>query len=51
VVGSWEEHEHQHARLAGSDLASVERIDALLAPGHPRQARHALGVRPRREHA
>jgi Transmembrane secretion effector len=51
VVGSWEEHEQQHARLTGPDLAAVERIDALLEPGHPRQAHHALSVRPHRRPA
>lgn len=49
VVGSWEEHEHQHARLIGPDLATVEAIDALLEPDRPRRARHALSVRPRRQ--
>ena len=53
LVGSWEEHERQHARLTGGDRDVFDRIDLLLRPGRVRSARHALGVRPahgRREH-
>ncbi|MGO9958003.1 MAG: MFS transporter [Solirubrobacteraceae bacterium] len=45
LVGSWEEHERQHARLARSDRAVLDRIDRLLRPGRLRTAHHALGVR------
>jgi predicted MFS family arabinose efflux permease len=48
VVGSWEEHERQHERLAGPDRAVLDLIDTLLAPGQKRVARHAVGIRPRR---
>jgi MFS family permease len=48
VVGSWEEHERQHARLDGRGRAVLEEIDALLRPGEARVARHAVGVRPPR---
>jgi quinol monooxygenase YgiN len=49
VVGSWEEHERQHQRLAGRERAVLDTIDTLLADGHSRVARHLLGVRPPRE--
>ena len=49
VVGSWEEHERQHQRLAGHERAVLDTIDTLLAEGHSRVARHLLGVRPPRE--
>ncbi len=48
LVGSWEEHERQHARIARGDRELLERIDGLLAPGQARLARHAFGVRPPR---
>ncbi|MDO9353425.1 MAG: MFS transporter [Solirubrobacteraceae bacterium] len=48
VVGSWEEHERQHARLEATDAALLGRLDALLAPGEVRTARHAFGVQPPR---
>ena len=51
VVGSWEEHERQHERMAGSDRQVLDAIDALLVPGEPRTARHALSVRPPRRGA
>jgi hypothetical protein len=49
VVGSWEEHERQHARLQGQDRAVLDAIDALLAPGERRTARHAVSIRPPRK--
>jgi MFS family permease len=48
IVGSWEEHERQHARLDAREQAVLEEIDALLLPGQARTAHHALGVRPPR---
>lgn len=48
LVGSWEEHERQHARLERGDRAVLDEIDILLRPGRPRTAQHALGVRPPR---
>ena len=48
LVGSWEEHERQHARLERGDRAVLDEIDALLRPGRPRTAHHAVGVRPPR---
>jgi MFS family permease len=45
LVGSWLEHERQHARLEVSDRAVLDEIDALLQSDRPRLARHALGVR------
>jgi MFS family permease len=46
LVGSWEEHERQHARLARGDQELLDRIDTLLAPGQTRSAHHAFGVKP-----
>lgn len=48
VVGSWEDHARQHARQERDDQALLDRIDALLRPGRPRTARHAIGIRPGR---
>jgi len=48
IVGSWEEHERQHDRLQGRDRQVLDAIDALLAPGEHRTARHATSVRPAR---
>jgi len=48
IVATWEEHEHQHARVERADQQLLSQIDALLAPGHPRVARHAVGVKPAR---
>jgi len=48
LVGSWEEHERQHSRLERGDRDVLDEIDALLRPGRPRTAHHALGVRPPR---
>jgi MFS family permease len=45
IVGSWEDHERQHARIQAGDRAVLTRIDGLLAPGEARTARHALGIR------
>ena len=49
LVGSWQEHERQHARLERSDLAVFDRIDALLSPGEHRRVQHALGIRVSRD--
>jgi hypothetical protein len=46
IVGSWEEHEHQHARVEHADQQLLAQIDQLLQPGKPRIAHHATGVRP-----
>ena len=52
IVGSWDEHERQHARLQRSDQAVFDRIDGFLEPGRPRRVHHALGVSvPRRSKA
>jgi MFS family permease len=48
IVGSWEEHERQHDRLRGQEREVLDRIDALLAPGETRTARHSVSVRPPR---
>jgi predicted MFS family arabinose efflux permease len=45
LVGSWEEHERQHQRLARGDLALLDQIDTLLRAGRTRVARHAVGIR------
>jgi MFS family permease len=47
LVGSWQEHERQHARLERGDQAVLDRIDALLQPGRRRTARHSVGISPR----
>jgi MFS family permease len=46
IVGNWEEHEQQHARVERADQQLLSQIDQLLQPGKPRVAYHAVGVRP-----
>jgi Transmembrane secretion effector len=48
LVGSWEEHQRQHARATENDVALLEQIDGLLASGTSRTARHYLAVPDRR---
>jgi MFS family permease len=49
IVGSWEEHERQHARLQRTDSELLQQIDTVLRASHPRLARHAVGVRAPRK--
>jgi MFS family permease len=44
IVGSWTEHERQHARIAPRDLDTVNQLDHTLDPSTPREARHYLAV-------
>jgi predicted MFS family arabinose efflux permease len=44
LVGSWEEHERQHARLTRADAGLFEQLDGLLADGTHRVARHYLAA-------
>ncbi len=44
LVGSWEEHERQHARATEHDQQLLAHIDTLLAPGTHREASHYLAV-------
>jgi MFS family permease len=49
IVGSWEEHERQHARATQADATLLEGLDAFLVPGTQRVARHYLAAtKPRR---
>ena len=48
VVGSWAEHERQHARIDPHDLETLDRLDATLKPGQPRDAAHYLAAHIRR---
>jgi MFS family permease len=49
VVGSWAEHERQHARLNAADAAVIAQLEQTLRPGTRRVVHHALAVstRPR----
>jgi MFS family permease len=44
LVGSWEEHERQHARQTEHDAALLAEIDALLLPGTHRVGHHYLAT-------
>jgi predicted MFS family arabinose efflux permease len=46
LVGSWEEHERQHARLTRQDAALLDELDGLLVPGTRRSAHHYLAAPP-----
>jgi MFS family permease len=45
LVGSWEEHERQHARQTEHDAALLQELDGLLMPGTHRRAHHYLAAR------
>ena len=44
LVGSWEEHERQHARATQHDSALLEELDRLLVPGTHRTAHHYVAA-------
>ena len=44
LVGSWEEHERQHARATQHDAELLEDLDRLLVPGTQRTAQHYLAA-------
>lgn len=53
LVGSWEEHQRQHARETQHDAALLQALDALLVPGTHRTVHHylAAGSGTTRQHA
>ena len=44
IVGSWEEHDRQHARLAADDLATIHALEVLTIDPAKRAVRHLLTV-------
>jgi hypothetical protein len=44
IVGSWAEHERQHARMYPAETAVIDRLEQTLLPGKPRLVRHSLAV-------
>lgn len=50
LVGSWEEHQRQHARATGNDARLLGELDTLLAPGTHRAAHHYVAAATRRAH-
>ena len=50
IVGSWEQHELQHAHIVHRERELLDSIDALLRDGQPRAAQHLIGVRPPHHH-
>jgi hypothetical protein len=50
VVGSWAEHERQHARIYPPDQALLDQLDATLEPGHSREVTHYLAQNTRPRH-
>jgi MFS family permease len=44
LLGSWAEHERQHARMYPGDMAVIDRAERTLLPGRPRVVDHALAV-------
>jgi hypothetical protein len=45
LVGSWEEHERQHARATQNDEALLAELNAFLVPGTRRVANHYVAAR------
>jgi MFS family permease len=48
VVGSWAEHERQHARIYPAETEVIDRLEQTLLPGRPRLVEHSLAVSTRR---
>jgi hypothetical protein len=44
LVGSWDEHQHQHARATQHDSTLLGELDELLEPGTHRVAHHYLAA-------
>ena len=44
IVGSWAEHERQHARMYPAETAVIDRLEQTLLPGRPRLVHHSLAV-------
>jgi hypothetical protein len=44
VVGSWAEHERQHARITPRDLETFDRLDRTLDPPVAREVHHYIAV-------
>jgi MFS family permease len=49
IVGSWAEHERQHARMYPAETAVIDRLEQTLLPGRPRLVQHSLAVRTRHQ--
>ena len=50
TVGSWEEHERQHARATANDRALMDELNTLLKPGTRRTGHHYLAAPTARRH-
>ena len=48
IVGSWAEHERQHARMYPAETAVIDRLEQTLLPDRPRLVNHSLAVSTRR---
>jgi len=44
IVGSWDEHIRQHARIYPSDAAVLMHLDSTLRPGETRSVEHSVAV-------
>jgi hypothetical protein len=47
IVGSWAEHERQHARMYPAEMAVIDRLEQTLLPGRSRLVNHSLAVSSR----
>jgi MFS family permease len=47
ILGSWEEHERQHARMSAGDLATFDQLDEMLGADTPRAVHHYIAVSTR----
>jgi hypothetical protein len=48
IVGSWAEHERQHARMYPAETDVIDRLDQTMLPGRSRLVNHSLAVSTRR---
>jgi MFS family permease len=49
IVGSWAEHERQHARMYPNDMAVIEALERTLRTDRPRIVHHSLAISTRRK--
>jgi MFS family permease len=47
IVGSWAEHERQHARIYPAETGVIDRLEQTLLAGRSRQVHHSLAVATR----
>jgi hypothetical protein len=47
ILGSWDEHERQHARMTERELSVIDQAERTVVDGEARTVEHLLAVRKR----